>query len=279
LPPLPEGYSPAADAPVIRVEMTPILLSNAEIIRFFIVLMRVSGILVFAPFFSSQSFPVHVRIAFSLVAAYLLAPSLPLNKIPLELELSGITGLVLNEVLLGLILGFAAMCVFAGLQFAGQMISFQLGFSLIKMIDPQSNVEAPVFSLLENYIGLLFFLMINGHHWFLLAINESFTFLPVGGVHLGGPLVDHVVRLSAHVLVIGLRIAGPVIAVGIITDIIVGVVGRTAPQINILIVGMPLKVLIGFGCLSLSFYFLPRYLGDVYSALHKTLFSLMHAMV
>jgi flagellar biosynthetic protein FliR len=259
--------------------MAPILFSNAEIIRFFIVLMRVAGIMIFAPFFSSQSFPVHVRVAFSLVTAFVLAPSLPLNNIPDELELSGITALFVNEVLLGLILGFAALCIFAGFQFAGQMISFQLGFSLIKMIDPQSNVEAPVFSFLQNYIGLLFFLLINGHHWFLLAINKSFTLLPVGGIHLSGPLVEHVVRLSAQILVIGLRIAGPVIAVGIITDIIVAVVGRTAPQINILIVGMPLKVLVGFGCLSLSFYFLPRYLGDVYSALYKTLFSLMHAMV
>jgi flagellar biosynthetic protein FliR len=234
--------------------------------------------MIFAPFFSSQSFPVHVRIAFSLVTAFVLAPSLPLNDIPPELGLSSITGLLVGEILLGLILGFAALCVFAGFQFAGQMISFQLGFSLIKIIDPQSNVEAPVFSFLQNYIGVLFFLLINGHHWFLLAINESFTSLPVGGVHMGGALVEHLVRLSADVLVIGLRIAGPVIAVGIITDIIVGVVGRTAPQINILIVGMPLKVLIGFGCLSLSFYFLPRYLGGVYAALYETLYSLMHAM-
>jgi flagellar biosynthetic protein FliR len=258
--------------------MAPIYLSNAEIIRFFVVLTRISGIMIFAPFFSSQSFPVHVRVAFSLVTAFVLTPSLPLNSIPAELEWSGITGLLVNEILLGLILGFAASCVFAGFQFAGQMISFQLGFSLIKMIDPQSNVEAPVFSFLQNYIGVLFFLLINGHHWFLLAINKSFASLPVGGIHIGGPVIEQLVRLSADILVIGLRIAGPVLAVGIITDIVVGVVGRTAPQINILIVGMPLKVLIGFGCLSLSFYFLPRYLGDVYAALYKALFSLMHAM-
>jgi flagellar biosynthetic protein FliR len=259
--------------------MTPISFSDAEIIQFFIVLTRVAGIMIFAPFFGSRSFPVYIRVAFSLMTSFLLAPSLPLGNVPIESGLSGITGLLVNELLLGFILGFAALCVFAGFEFAGQMISLQLGFSLIKMIDPQSNVEAPVFSFLYNYIGLLFFLLINGHHWFLVAIKESFTFLPVGGIHLDGPLVEQIVRLSAHILVIGLRIAGPVIAVGIIADVIVGVVGRTAPQINILIVGMPLKVLIGFGCLSLTFYFLPQYLGTVCSALHRTLFSLMHAMV
>ncbi len=258
--------------------MAPILLSTAEIIRFAIVLLRISGIMVFAPFFSNQSFPVQIRIAFSLVTAFVLAPSLPLKQLPVELGLSNITALFANEILLGLILGFAAMCVFAGLEFAGQIISFQLGFSLINVIDPQSNVEAPVFSFMQNYIGLLFFLLINGHHWFLLAVNESFSALPVGGIHLQAPLVEYIVRLSAEILVIGLRIAGPVIAVTIITDVIMGVIGRTAPQINIIIVGMPLKLLVGFGCLSFSFYFLPRYLEGIYSALFKGLFLLVRSM-
>jgi flagellar biosynthetic protein FliR len=258
--------------------MEPIFFPTAEIIRFFIVLLRVSGIVVFAPFFSSVSIPISVRIPFALVTTFILTPALPLSKIPAEPGLSSIVPVLLNELMMGFILGFAALCVFAGLQFAGQMISFQLGFSLIKMIDPQSNVQAPVFSFLTNYIGLLLFLLINGHHWFLLAVNQSFEFMPIGGVQISGPLAAYIVSLSADILVMGVRIAGPVIVVGIVTDVIVGVVGRTAPQINILIVGMPLKVLVGLGCLSVSFYFLPRYLGDVYTGLHKTLFSLLHAM-
>jgi flagellar biosynthetic protein FliR len=258
--------------------MEPIFFSTAEIVRFFIVLLRISGIMVFAPFFSNQSFPFSVRIPFALVTAFILTPALPLSKVPVELGLGSITAVLLNEIMLGITLGLAALCVFAGLQFAGQMISFQLGFSLIKMIDPQSNVEAPVFSFLTNYIGILFFLLINGHHWFLLAINESFTFLPVGGIQIQGSLAEYMIRLSADILIMGIRIAGPVIVVGIITDMVVGVVGRTAPQINILIVGMPLKVLVGLGCLSVSFYFFPRYLGDVFMGLHKTLFSPIHAV-
>ena len=258
--------------------MTPIFFSTAEIVRFAIVLTRISGIMIFAPFFNNQSLPVQLRIVFSLVTAFILAPSLPLSKLPVELGLSNIAALFLNEMLSGIILGLAALCVFAGLQFAGQIISFQMGFSLINLIDPQSNVESTVFSFLHNYVGLLFFLLINGHHWFLLAVNDSFSSLPVGGVQIHAQLVEHIVRLSADVLVIGLRIAGPVIAVTVIADVIIGVIGRTAPQINILIVGMPLKLLVGFGSMGFTFYFLPRYLEEVYSALYKTLFSLVHAM-
>jgi hypothetical protein len=93
------------------------------------------------------------------------------------------------------------MCVFAGFQFAGQIVSFQLGFSVINVIDPQTQVESSVFSFLQNYLGLLFFLLINGHHWFLLAINQSFSLLPVGGAHIQAPLIEYLIRLSAELLI------------------------------------------------------------------------------
>jgi flagellar biosynthesis protein FliR len=258
--------------------MVPILVSSAEVVRFLIVLMRVSGIMILAPFFSSQTVPAHVRIAFALVVSFLFAPSFPLRSIPADLNLSTIATVLPSEILFGVLLGFAATCVFAGFQFAGQVVSFQLGFSIVNVIDPQTQVESSVFSFFQNYLGLLFFLLINGHHWFLLAINQSFSLLPVGGVHLHASFMEYTIRLVGEMFVIGLRIAGPVIAVSVITDVVMGVIGRTAPQINILIVGMPLKTLVGFGCLSVSFYFLPRYLGQVYAVLYRTLFSLVHAV-
>ena len=189
--------------------MAPILLSNAEIIRFVIVLTRISGVLFFAPFFNIRSFPIQVRIAFTLAAAFILAPSLPLNNLPAELNLGNVALILINEIMFGLVIGFAATLVFAGLQFAGQIMSFQMGFSLINVIDPQTEVQSSVFSFLNNYIGLLFFLLINGHHWFLLAINESFSVLPVGGIQVQAPLVEYIVNLSAQMLVIAIRMAGP----------------------------------------------------------------------
>jgi len=258
--------------------MAPILFSTAEIVRFLIVLLRISGIMLLAPFFSSQTIPSQVRVVFALVTSFVLAPSLPLRSVPADLNLTNMVTLFPSEILIGVLLGFAAMCVFAGFQFAGQVISFQLGFSFVNVIDPQTQVESSVFSFLQNYIGLLFFLLINGHHWFLLAVNQSFTTLPVGGAILSASVMHYTIRLTADLLVIGLRIAGPVLAVSVVTDVVMGVVGRTAPQINILIVGMPLKTLIGFGCLSFSFYFLPRYLEGVYTTLHQTLFSLVRVI-
>jgi flagellar biosynthetic protein FliR len=258
--------------------MAPILFSTAEIIRFAIVLMRLSGIMVSAPFFSSQSVPMQIRAVFVLVAAFILTPSLPISSVPTDLGLSSIAWVATGEILTGILLGFAASCIFAGFQFAGHIISLQIGFSLINQIDPQTNVEVSVFSFLQNYMGLLLFLLINGHHWFLLAINESFGVLPVGGIQISGSVIEQLIYLSGQVFVIGLRISGPVLVVSIIADVVMAIIGRAAPQIHILIVSMPLKILVGFGCLSLSFYFLPHYLESVYTSLFKTLFSFVRVM-
>jgi flagellar biosynthesis protein FliR len=258
--------------------MDPILIPTAEIVRFVLVLTRLSGIMILAPFFSNNTVPVQIRVVFSMVTAFILAPSLPLSRVPTELNLGNMTGVFISEILFGAILGFAALCVFAGLQFAGQVISFQLGFSIINIIDPQTQVESSVFSFLYNYVGLLIFLLINGHHWFLLAINQSFSVIPIGGVHIRGALAAQLISFSASTLIIGIKIAAPIIAVTVITDIVLGIAGRTAPQIHLLIVGMPLKLLVGFSCMSFSFYFMSHYLENLFLSLSRTLTSLVHAM-
>ncbi len=258
--------------------MTLIDFSTAEVLRFAVVLFRVSGIMLFAPFFSSPSFSLQIRVVFTLVTTLALAHALPLGALPDNLSLGNLATLVLSESLFGMVLGLAASFIFAGMQFAGQLISFQIGFSLINMIDPQSQIESPIFSFIQNYIGLLFFLLLNGHHWFFLTVSESFGYIPVGGVQLQGPLVEQIIQLSTQILVIGFKIAGPVIAVSVISDVVMGIIGRAAPQIHILIIGLPVKVLVGISCLSFSIYFLPRFLEETYSALYKMLYALMHMM-
>jgi len=259
--------------------MDPLIISMAEVIRFAVVLFRVSGIIVFAPFFSSYSIPVQIRAAVALVATVALVPSLPLGQVPADMSVVRILTLLIGETMIGLVLGLVSLFIFAGMQLAGQLISFQLGFAIINVIDPQSEVEITVFSFMENYLGLLFFLLINGHHWFFLAVSDSFNYLPVQGIHLRGPLVAEIVRLSSQTLISGLQIAAPVLAVTIIADVIIGIIGRATPQINILIVGMPLKTLVGFACMGISFYFLPRYFGALFGALYRDLFGLLHKLI
>ena len=249
-----------------------------EVIRFAVVLMRVAGIMAFAPLFNSRSIPMQSKVIIALVSTMALVPSMPMEMIPDDLGLTSLFACALSQVVFGMTLGLAASFIFAGLQFAGQIISFQLGFALINLIDPTSEVEMPVFSFMQDYIGLILFLMLGGHHWFFMAVSDSFTYLPVMGIALKGGIVQEVIRLSGHILVAGVQIAGPIIAVTVIADIVLGIIGRAAPQINILIVGMPLKTLVGFSCLSFSFYFMPHLLGKSFMQLYRDLFALMRAM-
>jgi flagellar biosynthetic protein FliR len=258
--------------------MLSISISSAQVMSFTVVLFRVAGIMVFAPFYSGSTFPAQIKVILSLIVALALAPVVPQAQLPPEYGLLQIITIVLGEALIGLVLGLVASFIFGGLQLAGQIMGFQLGFSIINVMDPQTSVEISVISILNNFIGLALFLLINGHQWFFLAVSESLSYLPVGGAHVSGPLVQEVLRLSGRVFVSGLRIAGPVVAVTIIADIAVGLVGRAAHQINILIVGMPVKTLVGLAALSIAFYFLPSFLGTSFLQLSRDLMDLVHGM-
>lgn len=258
--------------------MFSISFSIPQIMSFVIVLFRVAGIMVFAPFYSSSAFPAQIKVILPLIVALTLAPMVPQSLIPSEFGMVQVIAAALGEALIGMVLGLTASFIFGGLQLAGQIIGFQLGFSLINVIDPQSAVETSVISILNNFIGLTLFLLVNGHHWFFQAISESLQYLPAGGVQLKGPLVEEVLRLSGQIFVSGLRIAGPVVAVTAISDVVIGMIGRAAPQINILIVGMPVKTLVGLAGLSIAFYFLPTFLGESFFQLSRDLMGLVHHM-
>jgi len=258
--------------------MFSISISPAQVISFTVVLFRVAGIMVFAPFYSGSAFPVQVKVILPLLVALTLAPVVPQAQLPSEYGLLQVITSVLGEILIGMVLGLVASFIFGALQLAGQIMGFQLGFSIINVMDPQTSVEISVISILNNFIGLVLFLLINGHQWFFLAVSESLSYLPVGGVRLNGPLVEEVLRLSSRIFASGLRIAGPVVAVTIISDIVVGLIGRAAHQVNILIVGMPVKTLVGLVALSIAFYFLPAFLGASFLQLSRDLMGLVHGM-
>ena len=258
--------------------MSSISISSVQVMSFAVVLFRVAGIMVFSPFYSSGAFPPQIKVILPLIVALTLAPMVPPSQLPAGFGLAQVVTSAFGEVLIGMVLGLTASFIFGGLQLAGQIIGFQLGFSIINVIDPQSAVESSVISILHNFIGLALFLLLNGHHWFFLAVSESLSYLPVGGVRLQGPLVEEVLRLSAQMFVSGLRIAGPVIAVTTIADVVLGMIGRAAPQINILIVGMPVKTLVGLASLSIALYFLPAFLGQSFLELSRDLMGLVRGM-
>lgn len=246
-----------------------------EAVKFAIVLTRVSGIMIIAPFFGSTSVPVQVKIALSCAISVLLYSSLPFHPSAYKIDQVSLVVLLFSELSIGVLIGLIARIFFSAFEMVGQFLSFQVGFSMINIIDPQSAVQSTVLSVTELLVGLMVFLGFDGHHRLLKAIAESFGFLAPLSFHLDGRIVDILIKSSGTIFAIGMQLAAPVLVVLIMTDIVFGIVGRVASQIQILIIGLPLKSGLGFFCLGLSFYLFPsvveRYLLQMYKEINTAL--------
>ena len=228
-----------------------------QLLAFLFLLSRCSGIFVAAPFLGNFNVPVQIRVLLSVGISYLFALSfrLPEPAVPWTLGyiLLGLAG----ELVVGMAIGFAAQILFAGLECAGQIVGFQMGLSLVNTVDPETSNRSTTLSVFHSQLGLMLFLGINGHHLFIQAIAESFRVLPPYSVGISQQFISKLTDLAAQIFVIGFQIAAPVVAVLILMDIALGFIGRSAPQIHILVIGFPLKILAGLSALGLVLYFFP----------------------
>jgi flagellar biosynthesis protein FliR len=153
--------------------------------------------------------------------------------------------------LIGIVIGFAAKIIFSGIQFAGEMIGVQIGFSIVNVIDPISSAQVSVISEFQYIVALLIYLAVDAHHTFIIAIADSYRFVSPFAYHFSGTLMQHILVFSKELFVTAIKISAPVMAVLFFTNVALGVVARTVPQINIFIVGFPLQIAVGLTFLGL----------------------------
>jgi len=159
--------------------------------------------------------------------------------------------LAFHEVALGLFLGFVVQFLIWAVQFAGQMVGFQMGFGIVSVIDPESGQQLSLIARYKALVALILFIVLDGHHLLLEALVYSFEILPAGSVLLSRLLFDEILRLSARIFVLGLMIGAPMMAALLLSEMGMGIVARTVPQMNIFIVGFPLKISVGLAMLAL----------------------------
>jgi len=224
---------------------------------------RIAGVLMVAPVFGARLVPARVRIAMSVAATVVLSPVVSIAP-PFELSLAG--GLVVvQEVLIGVAMGFCLQMIFDALIIAGQTIAMSMGLGLATMIDPQRGISVPVISQFFVILGLLIFLSLGGHLATMRLIADSFEILP-----LGRPLsVDGmwmVANWGGQLFAVGLRIALPAATALLIANIAFGVMSRAAPTLNLFSVGLPAGLLIGFLLLLLNIGHLSALLAEFLAA-------------
>ena len=216
---------------------------------------RISGLMLFAPFLGSVVIPARVKAALVFALTLLIYPvisktfpPLPINEWPL---------LVFKELLVGVAIGIATSVVFEAVQMAGQVLSVQMGYSLINILDPNTQVNTTVVAMFQQSIAMLIFLRLDVHLWLLRAIGDSFAYLPPGTGHLTRPFTLSLIGAGTSILLIGVQIAAPVLSATLLTDVVLGLLGKASPQLPLMVLGPAVKSLLGMAILFASLKYWP----------------------
>lgn len=230
----------------------------------FLVFVRVGAMLFTAPLLSGRTVPTVLKVGLALLLAFLLVPvnqghfaEVPFEWLPLSL-------LVMKELGVGVIVGFVANLVFSAMQLAGQFMGLQIGFSLANVLDPVYSQSVSILDQLYTVMAGLIFLAIDGHHMLILAIQQTLDLVPVGTLDINGPMINQLIMLTSGVFVAAVRIALPIIASLLLADIAMGLMSRTLPQMNVFIVGMPVKLFVGFVVLLFTLPSVSGLVGDMF---------------
>ncbi len=227
---------------------------NALIAAFIFPLARILALLYAAPPFNNASLPMRVRLILGLAIAMVIAPGL--DRLPAIEPASGNGLLIMAEqMLIGYAMGFSLRIVFSAIDLAGTVFSMQMGLGFATSYDPASTSQTPVVSEMIGLLALLIFLGIDGHLMVLSTLAQSFRVLPIG-VLPGSASWANMANAVTIVFSAGLLLALPIIVALLITNTALGVLGRVAPQLNIIVVGFPITIALGFAALYVSLPYL-----------------------
>lgn len=233
-----------------------------QVLSFLLTLFRISIVLFLLPFFGGNSLPKPAKAALCIILALVLFPTHQFSPEYFPSHPINIAIMLLGELVLGLTMGLMVQFIFAAIQTGGQLIGFQMGFAMVNVVDPMTGSQEAVTAHFLYMVSLLTFLTLNGHLYLLEAVSHSFDVIPPGGLFISAQLVNSVLDFSKQLFVLAVRIAAPVMAALFLIDLALALVGRAAPQMNVLIVGFPLKISVGFFFLAMIFTLISLYMQD-----------------
>ena len=229
--------------------MNPMTLTTAELTSFVGALlwplMRIGAMVGVAPVFSSAMVPVRIRMVLTLAVTLVLFPILPPMPAVEPLSAQGLLVSV-QQVVIGLAMGFALRLVFSAMTMAGQTVATSMGLGFASTVDPQNGVQVPVVSQLYVILSTLLFLVLNGHLVLIELIAGSFSTLPVAVDGLTRQGLWHLLSWGSEMFAGAMLVALPIVSSILLLNISFGVITRAAPQLNIFAVGFPLTILMGF---------------------------------
>ncbi len=243
---------------------------------YLLILIRISSFIMTAPIFSYQTIPRKYKVAMSVVLSLVAIQAVPV----IELKYTGIIGysvLVLQEAVVGLVLGFMCNICLYIVSFAGQLMDMEMGLSMANMFDPLTHIQVSVTGNMYTYLVMLVLVVSNMHHYILRAILDTFRYFNIGQAVFDGNLVETAVKFMANYFMIGFRIILPVFACMLVINVVLGVLSRAAPQMNMFVVGMQVKVLVGILILLIIVPTIPTVTNFVFDTMKEVILQVVQS--
>jgi flagellar biosynthetic protein FliR len=224
----------------------------SQFMIFTLVLARVGALVMTAPLFGSQALPRRVRAFLAIALSLLITPVYLGSTLPPVQQLVQFGRLLVNEALVGLLLGLGMNILFAGIQVAGQIVSQMSGLSLADIFNPALEEESSVFSQLFYFLTLAVFVAMGGHRIMIEGLLETFAAAPPGHAALGHHFGEVLTSIITQSFVLGIRAAAPLLAALLLANLVLGLISRTLPQINVIAIGFGVNSLLALGLLSVT---------------------------
>jgi len=225
------------------------MIDTSYVLLFLLIMVRMTSFFVTAPIFSSKGVPTTFKLGLGFFVSLLVFPIVAnTNYAP------GLNAMfyfyLLQEAIFGLALGWVSQLLFTSIQIAGSFIDMQIGFAIANVIDPQTGAQSPLMGNFKYIFAVLLFLSMDAHHLLIEGVISSYHLLPIDEQWLAQisnqATIDFIVTTFTKMFIIAFQIAAPFVGTLFLTDVALGIVARTVPQLNVFVVGMPLKVLVHF---------------------------------
>lgn len=258
------------------MEQVNILLVDKFVV-FFLVFVRMTSLFVVAPVFGRQNTPTYLKIGLAFFCSLIIIPLLGELSVDYN-NVFSYTALVAKEFAVGIILGYISFLVFSALYTAGQIIDIQIGFGMVNLLDPINDIQVPLTSNFLYILTTILFLMMNGHHILLSAVYKSFSILPIGGFAFSEALMQNVVSIFCDIFIIGFKISAPVLAACLLAEMGLGILARTVPQMNVFVIGMPLKIVVGLFTLLFMMPVFVKVLNITFDKMYSYIYIILQNM-
>ena len=221
-------------------------------LTFLTVLARVTGFIVAIPVFITTQTPAHIRVGLAVVTALLLYPVMAPKITAVSFLPTPLMLFIVSETLLGLLIGLISRLIFTAVEFGGTVIGYQMGFAAANVFDPSGQRQVALVSQFQNVFAILLFLAFDGHHIFFRLAVQSYELLPPGKLNFSGEAIPYLMQLTSHMFSIGVQFSAPVLAVLLLSGLILGILARVFPQLNVFMLSFPLNIGISFVVIALT---------------------------